>query len=68
MRGMPPLRHALAAATVLCATLAALAQPAPWYRWTSKVDGRSVCLQTTPGPGWDRSSGPYDNAACARRR
>ena len=44
------------------------AQPAPWYRWTSQLDGRVVCLQTSPGPGWERSSGPYDNPACLRRR
>jgi hypothetical protein len=44
------------------------AKPAPWYYWRSKVDGRRVCAQVSPGPGWTRDSGPYEGAMCQPRR
>lgn len=42
----------------------ALADPAPWYSWMSRVDGQIVCAQTSPGPGWARLGGPYKTARC----
>ena len=42
------------AAAVLAAwglAFAAMAAPAPWYYWRSKIDGARVCAQTSPGPG-----------------
>ncbi|MGE5336999.1 MAG: hypothetical protein ACM3PU_04170 [Gemmatimonadota bacterium] len=51
---------------VLAAALSAavLAQPAPWYKWRSKVDGKEACAQTSPGAGWERAAGPFKDARC----
>lgn len=43
------------------------AAPAPWYYWRSKVDGARVCAQTSPGPGWERDSPPYEGPGCQPR-
>jgi len=40
------------------------AAAAPWYRWESQADGRLVCAQFSPGDGWKRFAGPFNNAAC----
>ncbi|WP_408980611.1 hypothetical protein [Pseudomonas sp. B21-032] len=40
------------------------ADAAPWYRWESQVTGRLVCAQFSPGEGWKRFAGPFNNAAC----
>ncbi len=48
-----------------CAALAA--EPAPWYKWRSKVDGQQVCAQTPLGPGWEKASGPYQDSHCEKR-
>ena len=56
-------------AALLGAALAAStasAQPAPWYKWRSNLNGREFCFQTSPGPGWTRVSGPYKDARCER--
>lgn len=45
----------------------ALAAPAPWYYWRSKVDGARVCAQTSPGPGWEQDGGPFDGPGCQPR-
>ncbi|MBS1210925.1 MAG: hypothetical protein H6R19_3323 [Proteobacteria bacterium] len=55
----------------LCALLAVLsfathAAPAPWYWWTSKISGKRVCSQTSPGEGWERGNGPFRNSRCER--
>lgn len=44
---------------VLVVSFAVLAQPAPWYKWRSKLNGKEVCAQTSPGEGWEQASGPY---------
>ena len=41
-----------------------LAKPAPWYQWRSKVDGKIVCAQASPGKGWRQARGPYRDAHC----
>lgn len=43
----------------------ALAAPAPWYWWRSKVDGVRICAQNSPGSGWERDSGAYAGPGCA---
>lgn len=43
----------------------ALADPAPWFAWMSKVDSKIVCAQTSPGEGWIRLGGPYRTARCS---
>ncbi|MCA1856395.1 hypothetical protein LE190_10750 [Massilia oculi] len=45
---------------------AALAGPAPWYQWRSKLDGALACSQTPLGPGWEKSGGPYRDARCEK--
>ncbi|MBH3427781.1 hypothetical protein [Pseudomonas alkylphenolica] len=40
------------------------ADAAAWYRWESQADGRLVCSQFSPGDGWKRFAGPFNNAAC----
>lgn len=48
-----------------CASSAALAQPAPWYWWISKLDStQRVCAQHMPTQGWERSDGPFRNPQC----
>lgn len=46
---------------------AAMAAPAPWYQWRSVADGSLFCAQVSPGPGWEKFAGPFDNARCAER-
>lgn len=41
--------------------------PAPWYYWRSKVDGKRVCAQVSPGQGWERDSTAYDGPGCQPR-
>ncbi len=45
---------------------AALAGPAPWFQWRSKLNGALACSQTPLGPGWEKSSGPYRDARCEK--
>ncbi|WP_207061829.1 hypothetical protein [Motiliproteus sp. SC1-56] len=47
-----------------CGPLAAA--PAPWYLWQSKLDGRLLCIQSTPGEGWVRIGGPFRSSRCGR--
>jgi hypothetical protein len=42
----------------------AQARPASWHWWSSKVDGARICMQTSPGEGWQYSKGPYRDARC----
>ncbi|WP_169719571.1 hypothetical protein [Chitinilyticum litopenaei] len=44
----------------------ALAAPASWWLWQSSRDGQTFCAQTSPGPGWQKASGPYANARCVK--
>ncbi|MBE2260594.1 MAG: hypothetical protein IAE88_17175 [Rhodobacteraceae bacterium] len=46
--------------------LTVLAAPAPWFMWRSKLDGKAFCAQTKPGEGWEKASGPYQDARCQR--
>jgi hypothetical protein len=55
------LAFLLAAASTL-----ALAAPAPWFQWSSKLDGTLACSQTPLGQGWERASGPYRDSHCER--
>ncbi len=63
------LRRAAAglAAALALGSSAALAAPAPWYWWRSQVDGARVCAQTSPGPGWQQDSAPFDGPGCRPR-
>ncbi|WP_407311835.1 hypothetical protein [Pseudomonas sp. nanlin1] len=60
----------LVALLFLLGTLASATQaaPAPWYKWQSLTKaGVYLCAQTSPGEGWARLAGPYDNAGCRAR-
>ena len=52
---------------LLLAGAAASGAPAPWYWWTSKVDGARVCMQTSPGPGWSQEPVAFKDARCRIR-
>jgi len=56
-------RVVIAAVSTLFA-ISALAAPAPWYKWRSKLDGKALCTQTYPGQGWEKVSGPYKDGRC----
>jgi hypothetical protein len=53
-----------ATALALLFSLSVSAQSAPWYMWKSKVTGKEFCAQTSPGEGWELSSGPYRDSKC----
>jgi len=53
-------------ALLACACALLAAEPAPWYQWRSKIDGKQVCAQTPLGPGWERASGPYRDSHCQK--
>jgi len=44
----------------------ALAGPAPWFQWRSKLNGALTCSQTPLGPGWEKTAGPYRDARCEK--
>ena len=56
------------AATALLASLwlTAVAGPAHWFQWRSKIDGKLVCSQTPLGPGWEKATGPYRDSHCEK--
>lgn len=57
----------LGAATLLaCLCAAAVAGPAPWYKWRSKVDGKLVCSQTPLGQGWEKASPAFKDSHCSK--
>lgn len=45
-------------------TASAGADPAPWYQWRSKLDGKVFCAQTSPGAGWEKLAPPFRDARC----
>jgi hypothetical protein len=49
---------------LLCRSAAG--EPAPWFEWRSKVDGKRVCAQTSLGPGWEKASGPFRDSHCGK--
>jgi hypothetical protein len=44
----------------------AMAKPAPWFKWRSKLDGTLACSQTPLGQGWKQASGPYRDSRCEK--
>lgn len=59
-----PLAALLVALLLASATLRA--EPAPWFKWRSKVDGSTSCSQWPLGPGWERAGGPYRDSRCEK--
>lgn len=50
----------LLAGTVLASAVAA---PAAWYKWRSKLNGTVICAQVMQGE-WERTDGPFKDAQC----
>ncbi|VXA91919.1 hypothetical protein [Massilia sp. 9I] len=48
------------------AVQAALAAPAPYFQWRSKLNGALACSQTPLGAGWEKFAGPYRDARCEK--
>jgi hypothetical protein len=55
---------AIAGALMLASIVAAHAAPAAWHIWRSLTDGGETCAQNSPGAGWERFAGPYQDARC----
>lgn len=53
----------LVASSTICVALAA---PAYWYLYQSRIDGQRACSQTPLGEGWTQISGPYKDAHCEK--
>jgi len=60
------LRPAALAAALALLLSSALAAPAPYYQWRSKLTGALACSQTPLGEGWEKSNGPYRDARCEK--
>lgn len=54
------------ALTLLLGCSSLTAEPAPWWKWRSKIDGKLFCAQTSLGPGWDRAYGPFRDGRCEK--
>jgi len=48
-----------------CSTLSA--GPAPWYKWHSPVVDYEICLQFSPGDGWEVVKGPFQDSSCRKQ-
>ena len=57
----------LFAVLALAFAATAVARPAAWYLWRSKLDEQSVCRQVSPGAGWEQAGGPFQDARCEKR-
>lgn len=55
----------LVAALLGVGILSVQARPASWHRWLSRIDGTTVCLQTSPGAGWTHGGGPFRDPRCS---
>lgn len=44
----------------------ALARPAWWYLYQSRIDGQRSCSQTPLGPGWNQVAGPFKDPHCEK--
>ena len=65
-----PRKNFVSVLTLVAAALfalPALAAPAPWFYWRSKVDGVRICAQTSPGIGWEEDGGPYEGPQCSTK-
>ncbi|WP_073219987.1 hypothetical protein [Massilia sp. CF038] len=51
---------------VACTCAAAVAGPAPWFKWRSKLNGKQVCSQTPLGPGWEKASDAFKDPHCSK--
>ncbi|MBR0566632.1 hypothetical protein J5J83_10950 [Azoarcus sp. L1K30] len=61
---MNTMRHPLPILLLLATANLAIGAPAPWYRWESRIDGRQVCAQASPGAGWRQLPRAYVDLNC----
>ena len=61
------MRFFLALCLGFALAASAFAISAPWYRWSSLLSGEVVCRQTSPGEGWEKCGGPFQDARCEKR-
>lgn len=59
-------RLLLLVAVALAAVGTALARPAWWYLYQSRIDGQRSCSQTPLGEGWTQIAGPFKDAHCEK--
>lgn len=50
---------------VALVVLPGFAAPASWYKWRSKLTGKTVCAQVMQGE-WVIAAGPFKDARCKR--
>ena len=68
MLGLMKITFLLLAGALLAAASAQLsAAPAPYYKYTSRMDSAVVCSQTPLGPGWVQADGPFKDSRCTKR-
>jgi hypothetical protein len=67
LRTMKRLSLFLAGCTLAAVSAQLVAGPAPYYKWTSRLDSQTVCSQTPLGPGWVAGDGPYSDSRCMKR-
>jgi len=60
------MKHFTLLVALVLGACAALAAPAPYYQWRSKLNGAIACSQTPLGPGWEQFAGPYRDARCEK--
>jgi hypothetical protein len=63
-RRVPAARALALSVALACGVAGAAPAPAPWQQWRSRLDGRQVCAQASPGAGWEWAGGPYRDASC----
>jgi hypothetical protein len=63
---MKTILASLVGVLLACASAPSLAEPAPWFKWRSKLDGTLACSQTPLGPGWDRVAGSHRDSRCEK--
>ena len=63
---MKVLIRTIITALIASMAAAALAAPASWFQWRSKLDGKLVCSQTPLGAGWEKATGPYRDSHCTK--
>lgn len=44
------------------------AEPAPWYKWQSKLTQVVACAQASPGEAWERGLMAFRDSRCTQLR
>jgi hypothetical protein len=58
------MKTALVCVVAMLISSVAFAQGAPYYWFTSKLDGRKVCAQVMNGEGWTKGTTAYKDQNC----